>query len=222
MAAKADSKKRIELTEDSAPLAKPKKTVGFKKNATLNVEPETDAASETETKPTKAAKKPPRKRAPRKKKPITFKSVHVDSNELIPVIDLETKRYWVGAVEDAPFECRHAFGVTFQKWSGVVEADPRTGKLVLDRASRGLIVELTDEQVVEVQNSIARKIVRTTGNREDATGNYRCDTHNVLASGFRTMPKDTPLGRYMYMIEVDELMPHGWRETAEVPVMDQG
>lgn len=168
-----------------------------------------------------------------------FRSIRVDPTKVKIPPKAQTKRYWVGVFVNAPFESRSCYGVTFQKWTGVIEADPATGKLILDRANRGAIVDLADEQVYGspgdrtngsdgkpgywaegVQRAVARKIVRTVGTKEDATGNFRCDTYDVTSPSFRPGERDEPLGKYLYCIEVDEVMPPNWRSLQPPSMVD--
>jgi len=161
--------------------------------------------------PKKASSRPVIEEGP--KGAVSFRSIHVDPTKIPIHVQQRTKRYWCGAFVDAPFQTKHAFGVAFSKWSGIIEADPESGEPILDRAHPGCVVSLTDDQVEGVRAAVAAKVVRTVGRQEDRSGNYRCDTYNVSSPHYRRTEKDVPLGRFIYMVEVGEMMPPDWRAS---------
>lgn len=179
------------------------------------VDDDTEAAASQaiETAPTQPAKRVQSKDA-------RLKSIHIDSTTVEAYAAPPTKRYWIGAIPSAPFDNKHAAGITICKYTGLIEADPASGVLNLDRAYAGAIVEMSDKHVEDFKNAVAHKAIRTVGRREDATGNYRCDSYNVTDERYRATSVDKPLGCYVYMVEMDERMPMDWRKTVP-PVMDQ-
>lgn len=165
--------------------------------------------SPTEPEASATVERPRRAVAP----PVEFKPIQVDPAKVQIVPLPPTKRYWVGAFEDAPFDVKHFGGVAFQKYTGEVKNDPKTGALILDGARHGAVIDLDDMQVDRVVQSVARSVVRTVGRREDATGNYRCDRYDVSIPGYRPSAADRPVGQYIYFCEVGQLMPPEWRSS---------
>ncbi len=141
-------------------------------------------------------------------KAIRVKPTHREFKPLPP-----TERYWVGAFADAPFDNKSFGGVTFQKWTGTVQNDPKTGELIMDRTYPGNVIELDESQVEGVCKSVARCVIRTVGDMAEATGNYRCEKHDVSVHGYRPASIDRPAGLYIYMIKMEQLMPRDWRAS---------
>jgi len=123
-----------------------------------------------------------------------------------------TKRYWVGLLLESPIEYTTRGGVTFQKRVGKFEHDPRGAIINPDAVRLGEIVELTKPQLDTALARIEGTYVRTIRNPEgrvtqatlvsakylDAAGNWVPDPRHEL------LPRDEPLGKYLYIVEVAE------------------
>lgn len=123
-----------------------------------------------------------------------------------------TKRYWCGLRLDAPIENCAKGGVSLSKRVGKIQYDPNGQIENPDAVRLGNIFELTKDQIDVVLARIEGTYVRVirapdgritqsniiSAKYLDAGGNWVADPRHEL------MPKDEPLGRYVYIQEVGE------------------
>jgi len=123
----------------------------------------------------------------------------------------KTSRYWVGVrawmkegpggMEEHiyPFFFDHVCGITFPHETGRLGKDPsRPGSRTVVSRTPGQVVELTDDQVEEIKQVVARRTVRLAGKAR------RSSIYNVNDPYYTPQEGDEPLSRYIYMKKLDE------------------
>lgn len=168
-----------------------------------------------------------------------LKSVKIDIASVKIAKAPPSKRYWVGVMPDAPFDCDSRGGVGMVKFKGKAPVTEQ-GRVDLRLAHElGDVLELTDSQVELFKSRVANVVLRI-GNREDVVtddlGNKRrVSVPYVVAKVFldskaydvnldrqgkpmpqrtyEARPNDVPLGYYVYCVQLGESMPVGWRAS---------
>lgn len=114
--------------------------------------------------------------------------------ELVKRHRAPTRTYWIGTLDDCPFQNVTAGGQCFPHHLGHPEFDEKTG--LPDRALEyGATVELTDAQVERVKHGIANRVLRRFGERSKML--------NVDGKKYRAdADLDRPLGEFVYMVDL--------------------
>jgi hypothetical protein len=103
------------------------------------------------------------------------------------------RRYWCGTLPGCPIQNVHVAGVLFPRWTGVAAFDD--GGKPSGELTRGIVVELTGEQVQRVCAGVASKAIRPLAGARGVL--VTIDRKGGSRKG------DVPLARHLYMIDLD-------------------
>lgn len=121
-----------------------------------------------------------------------------------------TYTYWVGTTSKSPLQNVALGGICFPKYTGAFRYTG--GGDLIEPSTRGAVVELTEKDVKKVIAAVQNKLVRKHGNG--------CYIVTKSARNFRPQGTDRPVGCFIYMVHVGEMMPRKWQEN-EPPAMVQ-
>ena len=123
-----------------------------------------------------------------------------------PVAFKEEERFtiWMGVSMDCPYECIHAGGADFPRFNEIVNRDADTNTTTREKV-RGKVIELTKNQIELIAKAVGRKIMRKNGARQWVM--------NADNPRFSYRQEDNPLGEYVFMQVVGEMMAPNWRQT---------
>jgi len=133
--------------------------------------------------------------APVKIEPVKIKAYEVEA-------ETEAK-YLVGITDDAPFHVVYVSGMDFPRMEETVTVsdDGTTSRI----PHQGKVISMSETQLETAKSAIARRYVRKRGSS--------AIIHDLEEPRFRAREGDVPLGRYLYMIPVNENMPSNWRTS---------
>mgnify|MGYP003149230708 CR=1 FL=1 len=118
-----------------------------------------------------------------------------------------SRSFWCGTTSDSPLQSINLAGLDFPAFVELI--DHPQGALKTQRHKvRGTVVHLEAKQVEAARSASIKKVVRTQGARTSML--------NVESRYYRETEGDVPVGRFVFMIEVDSAVrSYGamWRDT---------
>jgi hypothetical protein len=133
------------------------------------------------------------------------------------------KRYWLGVFKDAPVFNFYAGGQCFPRYTQDVTQDPNTGEM--SRVNkRGAIYMLTEDQKERILSDVQQKVVRWRGWTQNEVAKDKGpqqlgEIHDLRSKHFElNRQSDIPAACYLWMVEITDNMPDGWR-SMEPPRM---
>jgi excisionase family DNA binding protein len=118
-----------------------------------------------------------------------------------------SRSYWCGTTSDSPIQNINLAGLDFPAFVELI--DHPEGSLKTQRHKvRGTVVHLEAKQVEAARDASNKKVVRSQGARTSML--------NVDSRYYRKTEGDVPVGRFVFMIEVDSAVrSYGamWRDT---------
>jgi hypothetical protein len=104
-----------------------------------------------------------------------------------------TKKYRIGTKEGSPRQNYTVAGICFPLY--IERLEDQGGDTVRSR-EYGVVVDLTDEEVKNIVQAVARRVVREEGARRDIL--------EIGSVGYMPNPKDVPMSDFLYMLPVEE------------------
>jgi len=164
--------------------------------------------------------------------PVTFKL-----DDVVQTPMPKTRRYWIGVTSDAPFATTSKAGLDFQMYVGPTPADDAGHFDPSMIRARGMIRELTDDQIEVVVRRVKNTVLEVDRKTSDSVGKDGVRRSSFIVTKWKyhdaieydrrrdaegksqnprpmvRTPNDVPLGCYLYCIPVAESMPVGWRDN---------
>lgn len=168
--------------------------------------------------------------APKPNPPQTG-TVKIDLTDFPPVDpEGEKHEYWVGTLEECPYQNTYAGGVCFPLFTGIATFDDKA-QVMEGNISRGALAILTDDQVNAIVESVKRKAIQfvgkeivryvprlKAGNGPPIKITRRRGTIVSVDGKYKRLPDDEPLAKYLYMVRTDALDFHG-RDRRPEPML---
>ena len=121
-----------------------------------------------------------------------------------------TKPYWLGTLAGCPFQNVACAGQEFPRFTEDVKVNPDT--IETKRTERpGVVVYLTDARVKAILDAVASKVVRMGGGRQELLG--------IQNQHYTRDGSDEPLGKFLYMVPLNPLMPANWQGMSPTPMV---
>lgn len=143
--------------------------------------------------------------------PKAPRSIRVDPVKLESLEMGIRRRYWIGTTSDCPYQNFYVGGVCFPGFEGTPNHSENG---VPDRQIiNGGMVGLTDEKVEYLKKRISNILIRVTG--KGRNGRLVGDRFEIGGKGYRPMPTDVPVAKFLYMVPVDDMGFHNRQSTPE-------
>jgi len=158
-------------------------------------EPAPEAAPDEDETPTPAPE-------PVQESPIasTIKATGVVNLKLEDAEVMQRFSVWLGVGKSCPYQNCAAGGQDFPRWTERMET---VGGTTSRTRVNGKVVEMTRSAIERVAQAVGRKVVRWAGSRAFIL--------NVDSPRYMGSRNDEPLGKYLYMQVVGDLLPPDWR-----------
>lgn len=129
--------------------------------------------------------------------------VTIQVEDLVPEIEEKPKRrYWLGTLKDCPYQNVHVAGTLFPRYMGNVEHDKHGDPV--NKPLPGMVIQLDEDQVERVKEGVVNRVIRPIGKSKRAAMLLRSGTHR---KPYRPQAGDQPLGRFLYMYDVENGFP---------------
>ena len=129
----------------------------------------------------------------------------------VPVPDhFPSARYWLGTTANCPIQNVSIAGVTFHSFTGRMTHDSKLRPILPE--TRGMVVELTDDKIQEIIARAKKHFVRSRGSTA-----YLVQSNS---RGYRAMPGDVPVARYLYIQRTASAKVLDWRRTEPAPMIE--
>lgn len=121
-------------------------------------------------------------------------AVEIDVPRVGVLAPPKRKRYWIGTLPDCPYWNVTVGGHTFPRHSGnPMYADD--GSVMSGAYERGIEVELSDDELEGIVQSVGRRVMRPIG-----TSEKRGRILPIDGKTYQARPVDRPLGEFLYMV----------------------
>ena len=136
----------------------------------------------------------------------------------------KTQRYWMGVMNDAPFDQTSSHGIAFVRYS---ERTPINEDGKLDERiphAKGTVAELTADQVEVIKKRVGNvviRVIRSAVEGEHGKGARIQKLYLDDSRGYRPAPGDSPLGHWLYMVPITDRMPVSWRNATPERMCDE-
>jgi len=129
-----------------------------------------------------------------------------------PREEAQTKRYWCGTLRGGPYQNTVKGYVSFCSHKGTLDQSRMNGE-------RGNIVPLTQAQLDETIKRVKRHVVRMRGSK--GKGRMISMAPGGSRDHYVQHPDDVPLGAFLYIVPVLDVMPEGWRASNPPPLWSE-
>ena len=160
-------------------------------------------------------------------------AVKVTLDDFPPVDTLgEQREYWVGTLEECPYQNVTAGGIGFPLFTGTATFDDKA-QVMEGNIRRGALAMLTEKQVDAICESVKRKAIRFVGKEieryvprlEPGDGppvkiKRRRGSIVSVDGSYKRQPDDEPLAKYLFMVRTDALDFHG-RDRRPEPMLKE-